>query len=249
METAPSLLLMATVLFTATLSGVFGMAGGMVLMGALLALLPVPQAMIAHGLLQFAANGARAVMLARHVRLRILGFYAVGSATAAILLQLVNIVPSTPWVYLTLGVMPLVAWLPTERVQLDAAKPGHAVACGATVTGMHVAAGASGPLLDLFFARTTLDRHSIVATKAATQVLAHVIKIAFYLWLVRGTQQAALPAWPWLLGGFALSLLGTWLGGTVLNRMSDKSFLQWTRWIITAIGAAYLLQALRLFWA
>lgn len=238
---------MATVLFTSTLSGVFGMAGGMVLMGALLMLLPVPQAMVAHGLLQFAANGSRAVMLARHVRVPILLAYSTGAVAAALLLLLVEIVPSTPWVYLALGLMPLLAWLPAQRLRLDAAQPVHAALCGASVTGMHVAAGASGPLLDLFFARSALDRHAIVSTKAATQVLAHVIKVLLYLWLARGTSDAKLPEWPWLLSGFALALLGTWLGGLILNRMSDRSFLRWTRWLITAIGVAYLVLAVRLF--
>lgn len=72
-------------------------------------------------------------------------------------------------------------------------------------------------------------------------------KVLFYLWLARGTSDAKLPEWPWLLSGFALALFGTWLGRLLLNRMSDRSSLRWTRWLITAIGAAYLLQALRLF--
>ncbi len=238
---------MATVLFTSTLSGVFGMAGGMVLMGALLLLLPVPQAMVAHGLLQFAANGSRALMLSRHVRLPILAGYSAGALAATAGLLVVQVVPSAPWVYLALGLMPFAAWLPADRLRLDAAQPAHAALCGATVTGMHVAAGASGPLLDLFFARSPLDRHAIVATKAATQVLAHVIKVGFYLWLARSSSLGALPNWPWLASGFGLSLLGTWLGGLLLNRMSYRSFLRWTRWLITAIGVAYLAQALRLF--
>jgi hypothetical protein len=29
--------------------------------------------------------------------------------------------------------------------------------------------------------------------------------------------------------------------------MSDKSFLKWTRWIVTAIGVVYLVQAAVLF--
>jgi uncharacterized membrane protein YfcA len=35
---------------TSFLSGIFGMAGGMILIGILLALLPVPEAMMLHGI-------------------------------------------------------------------------------------------------------------------------------------------------------------------------------------------------------
>ena len=50
----------AAVLFTAFLSGIFGMAGGMILLGLLLAMLPLAQAMLLHGITQLASNGWRA---------------------------------------------------------------------------------------------------------------------------------------------------------------------------------------------
>ena len=53
---------------TATLSGVFGMAGGLILMGGLALVLPVSAAFVTHGMLQLVANGWRAVLHRRHVR-------------------------------------------------------------------------------------------------------------------------------------------------------------------------------------
>ena len=50
-------------LVTSFISGILGMAGGMILMGVLLALLPLPAAMMLHGISQFASNGGRAFML------------------------------------------------------------------------------------------------------------------------------------------------------------------------------------------
>ena len=44
------------------ISGILGMAGGMILMGVLLAMMPVPAAMMLHGITQFAANGWRAFL-------------------------------------------------------------------------------------------------------------------------------------------------------------------------------------------
>jgi hypothetical protein len=52
------LILSTSVLATSFISGIFGMAGGMVLMGILLLLLSVEQAMVIHGVAQFASNGS-----------------------------------------------------------------------------------------------------------------------------------------------------------------------------------------------
>ena len=47
-------------IFTALLSGVFGMAGGLILIGVLLVVMPLPQAMVLHAVTQMASNGWRA---------------------------------------------------------------------------------------------------------------------------------------------------------------------------------------------
>ena len=52
---------------TSFISGIFGMAGGMLLIGFLLFLLPVPVAMVFHGVIQIAANGWRSWLWRRHI--------------------------------------------------------------------------------------------------------------------------------------------------------------------------------------
>lgn len=44
---------------TAFLSGLFGMAGGLILIGVLLAIMPLPAAMVLHAATQMASNGWR----------------------------------------------------------------------------------------------------------------------------------------------------------------------------------------------
>src|SRR5262249_46030268 len=140
----------------------------------------VSAAMVTHGAVQFVSNGWRAVLHRAHVDWRIILVYSAGSAVAAGALALVTYEPTKPWVYLMLGLVPALAWIPKGRFNLDAARPWHAVACGLSVTGLNVVAGVSGPLLDVFFVRTALTRHQIVATKAATQALSHTVKMVFY---------------------------------------------------------------------
>jgi uncharacterized membrane protein YfcA len=240
--------LLLVVLITSTVSGVFGMAGGLMLMGALTLAMPVSAAMVTHGAVQFVSNGWRAFLHRAHIRWPIIAVYAAGSLTAGALLALISYDPTKAWVYLMLGLVPGLAWIPKQIFRLDAARPAHALACGFSVTGLNVLAGVSGPLLDVFFVRTDLSRHQIVATKAATQALAHTAKIIFYgAPLIGHLSTSGMPP-PWFFALAApLAMLGAYLGGLVLNRLSDKNFLKWTRLIVTALGALYLVQAAQLF--
>lgn len=249
MSLSAGLVLLAAAFGTAMLSSVFGMAGGLVLMGVLAVLLPVRAAFVTHGVLQLAANGSRAVMQRQHIRWRILLAYAAGSLAASALVLVLAFTPSRPLLYLCLGLTPLLTWLPGDRLQLDAERPSHALLAGLSVTGLNLTAGVAGPLLDIFFVRTSLTRHQVVATKAATQVLAHLAKIIVYGSGLLAMDGTGAPA-PWiLLLALPLSFAGTYAGGQLLDRMSDADFRRWTRWIVTAIGVFYLIQAARLLLA
>ena len=68
MATTLMLTLGLTMLGTSFLSGVFGMAGGLILIGVLLALLPLPEAMALHAITQMASNGWRGLLWWRYVR-------------------------------------------------------------------------------------------------------------------------------------------------------------------------------------
>ncbi len=250
MSVLVTLFLLFTAFATATLSGVFGMAGGLVLMGCLALVMPVAAAMVTHGLLQLVANGWRAVLHRRHVEWRIVGWYALASALAGVVVTLLSFVPSKPVLYLLLGLVPLLVWMPQRVLALDAAKPAHALTSGLLVTSLNLVAGVAGPLLDIFFVRTALTRHSIVATKAATQVFSHLAKIAVYggpMLSMAGSHEVP-PPWFFALA-VPLSMAGTVVGGRILDRMNDVDFKRWTRWIITAFGVVYLVQAAGLFFA
>ena len=49
-----------------------------------------------------------------------------------------------------------------------------------------------------------------------------------------------------LLLAVPVSMLGTYAGGRLLDRLSDASFRTATRWVVSAVGVTYLVQAARL---
>ncbi len=229
-------------LVTAFISGIFGMAGGLILMGVLALLLPVSAAMVTHGAIQSVSNGWRAILWRRFIAWRVLGIYLFGSALAFGMLIGFAFEVSKPWLFIVLGLVPGLIWTPKQYLNLDARKPAHAVFCGFSVTGLNIVAGVSGPLLDIFFVADGMDRREIVATKAATQVAAHAAKIAFYL--APALAGGALADWQWLLAAAPLAIIGTTLGARVLNLMSDSNFRKYTKWIVTGVGLVYVIRGI-----
>jgi uncharacterized membrane protein YfcA len=224
---------------TALLSGVFGMAGGMILMGAFAALLPMATAMVLHGAVQLVSNGVRAALLWRAIHARGLGFYLGGALLSCALLFPLRYVPDPSVVYLGLGLAPFVAALLPPRA-LDFERPRGAFLCGLQVTALNLTAGAAGPLLDVAFVDSRLSRTQVVATKGITQVCSHGLKLAYFgAFLTDGAPVGAGVA----LGLLLATLLGTRAGTFILEALSESTFRRWSRGIVYAIGATYLCKA------
>ena len=225
-------------LVTSFVSGILGMAGGMILMGVLLALLSVPAAMMLHGITQFAANGWRAFMLRDSIDWRVFRGTAVGSFAALAIFVFVQVVASKPVALIMLGLMPFLSLALPEKLHLNVERRFHSEACGFICAALSFVAGVSGPILDVFFIRSKMGRHAVVATKAINQALTHLMKIAYFGGVVVATGADVPP----LIAGLmvALAFTGTSLSRQVLERIDDKRFRQWTRWTVTGVGSVYL---------
>src|SRR5688572_2463530 len=101
----------ALMVATAFLSGLFGMAGGMILIGVLLMLMPLPTAMVLHAITQMASNGWRAFLWRAHIRWRPVFVYLIGCALALGAWSILRYVPDKPIALLLLGVAPFMARL------------------------------------------------------------------------------------------------------------------------------------------
>lgn len=228
---------------TSVLSGIFGMAGGMILLAALMALLPVTTAIAVQGAIQIVANGSRAIFSRAYIEWRILGTICLGLLAAAALLFVVRYTPDLATVCIAIGLMPILVWIPKRWLALDASRPLHAFFCGLLSGGLNLAVGVAGPTVDIFFIRTEMDRRTVIATKAAAQVISHAAKVVFY-----GATASAMVGGDWLIVLIAapLAVLGTNVGYHILQRLTDEGFRSWTRWIVTGIGLSFLFRGLLL---
>jgi uncharacterized membrane protein YfcA len=238
----PSLAVLAVLavsaLVTSFVSGILGMAGGMILMGILLALLPLPAAMMLHGITQLASNAWRAVLWRKEVDWRVFRGYACGAVLAMVAFAALKLVVSKPIALIAMGFTPFIALLLPEKLHLTVERRGHPFGCGVVCSALSLTAGISGPILDVFFVRSAMSRHGVVATKAATQSLSHLMKIAYFGTFLAVEGGAVHP----VLAGIMviLAFTGTSLSRRVLERMNDASFRFWTRSTVMTLGFFYL---------
>lgn len=233
-----------TVVASTFISGIFGIAGGMVLLGVLLVYFDVATAMVLFSVIQFFANGLRAVQWRGFVLWPIFWKYAAGCVVAFALMRLAAVVPDKALVYLLLGLLPFTVEVLPASWRPSIQNRGVAFVGGILTTIVQFLAGAGGTFLDIFFQKSLLDRKTTVATKAVTQTFSHVLRAAYF-----GSLDGIAGVDPLLcVGGAVLALLGTSLAPFVIERMTDDGFRKWTRMLIFAIGIVYLARAAVLFW-
>lgn len=236
--TLPLMALLCLVMVaTAFLSGLFGMAGGMILIGVLLALLPVPAAMVLHAVTQMASNGWRGWLWRRHVHWRPVAAYAVGAVAALVVWSIWRYVPSKPIAFIFLGLTPFLLRLAPARLAPDPDSAIQGAAYGLVCMSLMLLTGVSGPLIDSFFLGGRLDRRQIVASKAVCQILSHGLKLAYF-----GGMAAEVGSLDPVLALAAVlsSMLGTTLARRYLEGMSDAQYRRWAGRIVAAIAGWFL---------
>jgi uncharacterized membrane protein YfcA len=246
MSLALTAIVLATMVGTSFLSGIFGMAGGLILVGVLLAVMPLPAAMMLHGVTQLASNGWRALLWWRHIRWSPVAAYVTGCALALLGWSLFRYVPETPVALLLLGVTPFMVRLAPKNLRANPDSPQQGVFYGTICMTLILLTGVAGPLIDSFFLGGTLDRREIVATKSACQVVGHSAKLIYFGGII--DQTASVDP---VIAGLAIvaSMIGTSLAARVLEAMSDVQFRLWANRIITTIAAYYIVDgAYLLMW-
>ena len=242
MTTGVLIFLSAIGLLSSFVSGIFGMAGGQILLASLLLFLPVASSLVIFATVQVASGSWRGWLWRKHVNWTLTWKYIVGSLAAYILMRFVNFVPSKPMVYLGIGLMPFAAFALPKSFAPDITRRGVVYGCGALVMLLQLTVGQGGNILDVFFQASPLDRKTVVATKAVTQLFSQVVRI-FYFGAFATEAVAEIPLWAW--GCFlGTAIAGTSLAPIVLHRMTDGEFRKYTKIIIVIFSAIYVARGL-----
>ena len=224
-------------LLTSIISGVLSVAGGVILMGVLSLLLPVSAAMVLHGVAQTASNRSRIVFHRTYIRWPVLIPYLIGALAAVAIFTVFIFVPQKALIFIVVGLFPFLSLAIPDRLNLDIERPVVATICGFLVTATQLVAGASGPVLDVFYVKSRLTRHQVLATKSVTQTSSHVIKLGYYLTVIGLTVD--LPFWVYMLV-IAAASAGNSVGKSLVAKIDDVQFRYAGRIIILTMGTLSL---------
>ena len=240
------LLLATATLLTSLISGVLSMAGGMILMGVFGFFLSVPAAMVLHGIAQAFSNGSRVFLYRQHIKWAVLITYTIGSLLVLLVFVVLTFIPSIGLVFLLIGCFPFLALVLPKSINLDMERPIVALLCGIMVTTAQMLAGASGPVLDIFYVQSTMTREEILGTKAVTQTLGHILKLFYYgvvLSTVLNVVSNQVPLWVFPVVVIA-AILGNYMGSFIVTKMTDNQFKSIGRRVIMVIGVIYIIKGM-----
>ena len=222
---------------TSFLSGIFGMAGGMILIGILLVLLPVPEAMMLHGVTQWRRTAGAGCCGGGTCA----GPRSAPTCSAASsrcwLWSFTRYVPSTPVALLLLGLTPFLVRLAPKDYRPNPESLLQGSLYGIACMTLILLTGVAGPLIDQFFLGGKFDRREIIATKAMCQIFGHGAKLIYFGSLI--DQAASVDPIVAVLA-IVSSMIGTTLAKRVLEAMSDQQYRRWANGIITAIAGYYV---------
>jgi uncharacterized protein len=244
MGAASLALIGATIVLSSFISGIFGMAGGMILLGVLLIYFDVATGMVLFSLIQLVTNGWRLLHWRQYVLWPIFGWYLAGALVAFAAMRAIAFVPDKATVYLLIGAMPFMVEALPERARPNIEWRGVPFVTGILTTIVQFLSGVGGLFLDIFFQKSSLDRKTTNATKAVAQTFSHVLR-AVYFGSLAGMGDLTVSVWAPAMG---CALVGAMLAPLVLERMTDHGFRQWTRALILTLAVVYLIRGGILLW-
>jgi len=236
------LIALISILITSTLSGILGMGGGFILAGILAFIMPLSAALMIHASAQLTSNSFRAFLQRRHIIRSIVGYYFLGLLTSLSLLLIFNARIDKDLFYLLLGITAISSHFIPQTLTLDITKPRFGFLAGFLVSTLHIFVGVAGPLLDVFFQRTNLNRFQIVATKATTQFLGHLMRIIFYLSIWSDNWESAEVSSLMLVAVVVFGVTGTVFGTKLLRMLNEKQFSAYTSTLLNTIGIVFIVR-------
>jgi uncharacterized membrane protein YfcA len=228
---------------TSIVSGIMGMAGGMLLLAFMLLRLEPIVAIPLHGVVQLVANGSRAWFLRGHVVWpavwRFVWPLLPAGALGILLLGYVPISASR----IGIGLFVLCAtWLSTFFSISAGEGAQRALPLGGALVGFFSSlVGATGPLIGPFILALELGSQGTIATLAACQIFQHASKVLLF-----GLRDVELLRYLPLCAALGLcATAGSAIGTRLLDRVPQKPFRLSIKLVLTALALQQLYVGLK----
>lgn len=234
-----ALLLIALSFVTSAISAVFGLGGGVAMLGALAGTVQPSVIVAVHAVIQLGSNLGRAFVQRASVvwpaAVRFIAGSVIGITLGAWMFQAM---PERLLLGLLGAFILLVAWVPKPKV------PGlekSGLILGGVVSSIATMfVGATGPFVNAVLLSLGFEKKNLIATHAMCMTVQHALKaIAF------GLIGFSFTDWLPLIGAMIVSgFAGTILGSKVLDRLPEHVFAIILKGLLTLISLDLLRKAL-----
>jgi uncharacterized membrane protein YfcA len=228
---------------TSILSGVLGMAGGMLLLWALLLGLEPAVAIPVHGIVQLVSNASRAWFLREHVRTRFILPFALPLLPAGALgVLLLGALPPAAGKMLIGAFVLVFTWRgshPREKGKPPENPARQLALAGAIVGFFSTLVGATGPLIAPFILALELTPPATVGTMAACQVFQHASKVLVFGVAGFDFRDQVGPA----LALSVCAILGSAVGTRWLDRIDRDRFRRVVKIVLTLLAIELLVSS------
>lgn len=235
-------------LFTATfltsiLSGMAGMAGGIILLGLMVSWVQLLYIIPLHGAIQTASSASRTVLFFKSIRWRILIYFSIGIIPGALIgLRIFTALPPDIFKILLAGVILAVTWLPKPKPKKRGETEFFFLGLGFVSAMLSTVVGATGSFVAPFFLREDITKDQLIATKSTCQGLVHLAKIPVFGFVGINL----FTHWSQLLLLCFASFAGIWVGKRFLHAIPDRLFFIGFKVLLTII--AFRIIAIQLEW-
>lgn len=249
-----SAILIATAFLTATLSGMIGMGGGILLLAVMFSVMHSPELVVfiipLHGAVQLVSNSTRTLAFIDAVDWPTVKRFSLGTVPGIALGMWIWYLldgndAAQPYLKILIGIYILTAvFLPKPKAKQQTHSSSGFMPLGFVAGTAALIVGATGPLIAPLFARRDFVKERLVATKAMCQMVTHFEKLIAF-GILFGTGIGKIQSLSTILGvaiamGVAV-ILGTLTGKRLLKLISPELFVKLYRVALVVAGSKVLL--------
>lgn len=229
------------VVLASIVSALFGLAGGTLVFALLSWGLDAKQAIPLHSAVQVVGNLARFMAFWRFIQWRVVGYFSILLLPGAWLGGLLFNYFDPILLEFLVGTFILISVFIPEG-KMPATRPWTFVVLGFLSSFLGMIVAVTGPFIASFFVLNNIAKEELIATKSVCQALTQIVKTGVFLISVGfdfGQYQ-------WLLLILCTAtILGTFIGRWLMEKISQQRFNQWNRILLTIIALGMWLDALR----
>jgi uncharacterized membrane protein YfcA len=229
------------VVLASIVSAIFGLAGGTLVFAMLSWGLDAKQAIPLHSAVQVVGNLARFTAFWRFIKWRVVGYFSILLLPGAWLGGLLFNYFDPILLEFLVGAFILISIFIPEG-KMPATRPWVFILLGFLSSFLGMIVAVTGPFIASFFVLNNIAKEELIATKSVCQALTQLVKTGVFLFSVGfdfGQYQ-------WLLLILCVAtVLGTFIGRWLMEKISQQRFNQWNRILLAIIALGMWLDALR----